>query len=111
MRLVIAPDKLKGTYSAAEAADALASGWRSRRPDDELELVPLADGGEGTAAALMSARGGAWRRGPAHDAYGRPIEAAYAKLPEGEGALDVAEGGGMWRVRGLQPDVLAASSF
>jgi len=111
MRILIAPDKLKGTYSAAEAAEALASGWRSRRPRDELALVPLADGGEGTAAALVAARAGAWRTVPAHDAYGRPIEARYAKLPDGEAALDVAEACGMWRVADLEPDVLAASSF
>jgi glycerate kinase len=48
---------------------------------------------------------------PAHDAYGRPIEAAYAKLPGGEAALDVAEACGMWRVADLEPDLLAASSF
>ncbi|MDX6549954.1 MAG: glycerate 2-kinase, partial [Gaiellales bacterium] len=111
MRLVIAPDKLKGTYSAREAAEALARGWRSRRPDDALELVPLADGGEGTAAALLAARGGAWRTVPAHDAYGRPIEAVYATLPGGEAALDVAEACGMWRVADLAADAFAASSF
>jgi glycerate kinase len=111
MRLVIAPDKLKGTYSAGEAAEALARGWRSQRPDDELELVPLADGGEGTAAALLAARGGTWRTVPAHDAYGRPIEVAYAALPNREAALDVAEACGMWRVADLAPDAVAASSF
>ncbi len=111
MRLLVAPDKLKGTYSASEAAAALAAGWSARRPDDVVELVPLADGGEGTAAALLAARRGAWRRVPAHDAHGRPIEAAYADLPGGEAALDVAEACGMWRVADLDPDVLAASSF
>jgi glycerate kinase len=111
MRLMIAPDKLKGTYSAGEAAEALARGWRSRRPDDELELVPLADGGEGTAAALLAARGGTWRTVPAHDAHGRPIEAVYAELPDGAAALDVAEACGMWRVADLAPDAVAASSF
>ena len=111
MRLVIAPDKLKGTYSAGEAAEALARGWRSRRPDDELELVPLADGGEGTAAALLAARGGAWRTVPAHDARGRPIDAVYAALPDRAAALDVAEACGMWRVADLAPDAVAASSF
>jgi glycerate kinase len=111
MRLVIAPDKLKGTYSATDAADALARGWHSRRPHDEVETLPLADGGEGTAAALLSARGGSWRRVPAHDAYGRPIDAAYAKLPGGEAALDVAEACGMWRVADVEPDPLSASSF
>lgn len=111
MLVVIAPDKLKGTYSAAEAAAALERGWRSRRPADELRPVPLADGGEGTAAALLSARGGDWRVVPAHDAAGRPIEARYAKLPAGGAALDVAEACGMWRVSDLQPDALSASSF
>src|SRR4051812_22111993 len=100
MRVVIAPDKLKGTYSADEAARALARGWRSRRQDD-LRLVPLADGGEGTAAALLAARGGSWRAAPAHDARGRPVEARYANLGGGDAALDVAEACGMWRGGGL----------
>jgi glycerate kinase len=111
VRVVIAPDKLKGTYSAAEAAAALGHGWRSRRPVDEIELVPLADGGEGTAAALAAARGGRWRSVPAHDAYGRPIDARYAKLPGGEAALDVAEACGIWRVADLEPDPMSATSF
>ncbi len=111
MRLLIAPDKLKGTYTAAQAAAALAHGWRSRRPEDEIELVPLADGGEGTAAALAAARGGHWRTVPAHDAYGRPIDARYAKLEGGEAGLDVAEACGMWRVADLEPDPLSATSF
>jgi glycerate kinase len=108
---VIAPDKLKGTYSALEAAHALARGWAAVRPDDQLELVPLADGGEGTASALLSAHDGAWRQVPAHDAAGRPITAVYAKLPGGQAALDVAEACGMWRVADLEPDPLSASSF
>ncbi len=110
MRVVIAPDKLKGTYSADEAAQALARGWGSRRQDD-LRLLPLADGGEGTAAALLTARGGTWRAAPAHDARGRPVEARYADLGGGQAALDVAEACGMWRVADLAPDPLAATSL
>ena len=45
--VVIAPDGFGGTLSAAEAAEAIASGWRAIRPDDELVLVPMSDGGEG----------------------------------------------------------------
>src|SRR3954470_16093925 len=103
MRVVIAPDKLKGTYSADEAARALARGWRSRR-QDHLRLVPLADGGEGTAAALLAARGGSGRAAPAHDARGRPVEARYANLGGGDAALDVAEACGMWRGAGPAPN-------
>jgi len=110
VRVVIAPDKLRGTYSADEAAQALARGWRSRRQDD-LWLVPLADGGEGTAAALLVARGGTWRAAPAHDARGRPVDARYADLGGGQAALDVAEACGMWRVADLPPDQLAAKSL
>lgn len=45
--VVIAPDGFGGTLSAAQAAEAIAEGWRSVRPADELILVPLSDGGEG----------------------------------------------------------------
>jgi glycerate kinase len=46
-----------------------------------------------------------------HDARGRPVTAAFALLPDGQAALDVAEACGMWRVADLAPDALAASSF
>src|SRR4051812_232347 len=110
MRVVIAPDKLKGTYSAPEAADALAAGWRSVRPSDELLLVPMADGGEGTAAALLAARGGDWHSVAAHDALGRPCAARFAVLADGSAALDVAEACGLWRLKGVRLDPLGARS-
>jgi glycerate 2-kinase len=111
VRIVIAPDKLRGTYTAEQAAAALARGWRSGRPEDELVEVPLADGGEGTAAALLAARGGTWSVAPAHDAAGREIEARYARLRGGEAAMDVAEACGAWRVADLPRDPLGASSY
>ena len=111
MRIVIAPDKLRGTYTAEQAAAALARGWLSRRPSDEMVEMPLADGGEGTAAALLAARGGTWAVTPAHDAAGRPVEARYAVLPGGEAALDAAEACGLWRVADVPPDPVGASSY
>jgi glycerate kinase len=47
MRILIVPDKFKGTLTAGEAADALASGWLEGRPGDELTLLPMSDGGDG----------------------------------------------------------------
>jgi glycerate 2-kinase len=110
VRVVIAPDKLKGTYSAVDAAVALAAGWRAQRPDDAIACVPLADGGEGTAEALLRARGGGWEEVDAHDALGRPIRARFALLDGGEAALDVAEACGLWRVFDRPLDPLGASS-
>ncbi len=111
MRVVLAPDKLRGTYTADEAAAALSRGWRAVRPGDELVEVPLADGGEGTAAAILRARGGAWREAEVHDALGRSCTARFARLIDGSAALDVAEACGALRVADLPRDPLGASSF
>jgi glycerate 2-kinase len=110
MKVVLAPDKLRGTYTADEAAAALARGWRAVRPDDELVELPLADGGEGTAAAILGARGGEWREARVHDALGRPCTARFARLIDGAAALDVAEACGAGRVADLPRDPIAASS-
>jgi glycerate kinase len=52
MKIVVAPDKFKGTFTAAQIADAIAAGVLEAIPDAEIILKPLADGGEGTLAAL-----------------------------------------------------------
>src|SRR2546423_7884288 len=58
MRIVIAPDKFKGCLSAAEVAAAIAAGVRRGAPEAQVELCPMADGGEGTVASLVAATGG-----------------------------------------------------
>lgn len=54
MRVVIAPDKFRGTIEAAEVASALAAGLRAARPGLDIRCCPVADGGEGTLAAALS---------------------------------------------------------
>jgi glycerate kinase len=58
VRVLICPDKFAGTLTAVEAAEAIAAGWRRTAPDDELALVPLADGGPGFVEVLHAALGG-----------------------------------------------------
>jgi len=53
VRVLVAPDKFKGTMTAAEAAEAIATGWQRTDPRAEIDRVPLADGGEGTLDALL----------------------------------------------------------
>lgn len=60
-RILIAPDSFKGSATSIEVAAAIAEGWQSVRPDDELIQIPFADGGEGTLLALEKARPGAHR--------------------------------------------------
>jgi len=54
MKVLIAPDKFKGTLTAAQAARAIAAGWSSARPRDELRLLPMSDGGDGFGDILSS---------------------------------------------------------
>ncbi len=54
LRVLIAPDKFKGTLTAQEAAQAIASGWRRVRPKDYLELLPISDGGDGFGELMGS---------------------------------------------------------
>src|SRR6476646_4100140 len=108
MKVVVAPDKLRGTYTADEAAAALARGWQEVRLGDDIVEVPLADGGEGTAAAILRARGGEWREANVHDALGRPCTARFARLHDGSAALDVAEACGAARSRGAGELIRAA---
>jgi glycerate kinase len=55
-RILIAPDSFKGSATSIEVAGAIAKGWKSVRPDDEVVQIPFADGGEGTLLAVESAR-------------------------------------------------------
>lgn len=57
MRVVVAPDKFKGSLTAVEAAEAIAEGVRAAAPGAEVTLCPVADGGEGTLDVLLAAGG------------------------------------------------------
>src|SRR5687767_10680131 len=76
MRVVIAPDKFAGTLTAAEAAAAIANGWRSAQPADELLLTPMSDGGHGFLDTVSSVFAGL-RETNVDDALGRPVGAAW----------------------------------
>jgi glycerate kinase len=52
VKVLIAPDKFKGTLTARQAADTIARGWRQARPGDQLTLLPISDGGDGFGLVL-----------------------------------------------------------
>ena len=60
MKIALAFDSFKGSLSARDVCDTVADGIHSVRPDIETVALPMADGGEGTAEALLSALGGEW---------------------------------------------------
>jgi glycerate kinase len=77
MRVLIAPDKFKGTLSAAAAAAAIARGWRRARPDDTLTLLPISDGGDGFGLVLSARLSARPRRVRTVDAAHRPRFATW----------------------------------
>lgn len=123
--VVIAPDSFKGTLTASAAAHAIAAGWRSVRPYDELLLLPQADGGEGTLDAIEAATDGAVRRsipyisGP--DSRTHPTHrhtGEWLELPGGTAVVELAQCAGLPLMTSLDPlgatsrglgDVIAAA--
>jgi glycerate 2-kinase len=80
MHLLIAPDSFKDALGAKEVAEAFARGIHRARPDWTYTMMPLADGGEGTARIMTEALGGEMVTAPCSDPLGRPITATYGQL-------------------------------
>lgn len=109
LRVVIAPDSFKGSLPAGRAAEALAAGWAAVRPGDRLQLLPQADGGEGTLDAIQTAVPTAIRRsvtvtGP----DGWPVDADWLLLPGGEAVVEFAQSSGLPLMN--EPDAVGATS-
>jgi glycerate kinase len=101
------PASLKGVLTPASAAAHLAAGLRRWVTAEEL---PVADGGEGTAAVLHAARGGEWREATVSDPLGRPVVARWLVLSDGSAVVDSAEAVGLPRLAARERDPLRATT-
>jgi len=111
MRVLIAPQELKGTLTAVEAAQAIARGLSAAFPGWELDLLPMADGGPGTTEALAAALGGERRLTRAHDPLMRPIEAEWAMLPGDRAVVECAAASGLMRLTTQELNPRVATSY
>jgi glycerate kinase len=101
VRIVIAPDSFKGSLAAADAAEAVARGLLRERPDAEVLLRPMADGGEGTVAAALRA-GYEPRTVTVTGPDGRPVEAEFA-VDGTTAVVEMAAAAGLGLLRELAP--------
>jgi glycerate kinase len=109
MRIALAcPDKFRSTLTAPDAADAMVSGLAAAG-FAEVRRLPLADGGEGTLDALLSARGGGLRTAPVTGPLGDPVEAAWAVLPDGTAVVEMARASGLELVSGRNDPLRAGT--
>ncbi|HJA27271.1 MAG TPA: glycerate kinase [Candidatus Limosilactobacillus intestinigallinarum] len=112
MKFVIAPDSFKGSLSAKQAATAMATGVRRVFPTAEYTLVPMADGGEGTVAALVAATGGHLVPVTVHDPHDRVVTANYGLLGTSNTAvIEMAAASGLQFVDPATQDPLSASTY
>ena len=112
VRILIAPDKFKGALSAREVAENIAAGLREVLSEAKIDIVPMADGGEGTADVICDALGGSWMKCKAHDPLGRELEARYAYIDSNKLAvMEMSEAAGMRRVAENERDPLRANTF
>jgi glycerate 2-kinase len=109
MRVVVAPDKFKGSLTAAEAAEAIGEGLRQGRPEVDVVLAPIADGGDGTVDAAVAAgydRVTTTVAGPT----GEPGTASFA-LSGDTAVIEMAEAAGLRRLPGGRPAPLTATTY
>ncbi|MDR0827578.1 MAG: glycerate kinase [Desulfovibrio sp.] len=109
MRVLIAPDSFKGSLSASEAAKAMERGVLSVFPDAFCDLLPIADGGEGTVEAMAEAAEGKIYHLRARGPLGSPVEADWALLGDGKTAVvEMAAASGLTLLARQERDPLRA---
>jgi len=111
VKILIAPDKFKGSLSAREAAECIAAGLGDQFV---CRILPLADGGEGTAEAIRSVLGGHRETRQVEDPVGRNVEASFVVVRNGAdhvAIIEMSEASGLWRISPQERDPWRASTF
>jgi len=112
MRIITAPDSFKGSLTSIEASQAMAVGIRRIFPQAEVIEIPVADGGEGTLAAIVRAGGGQLVRQQVHGPLGEPVTARWGLLDNNKTAIiEMAEASGLLLVPPLLRDPRITSTF
>lgn len=109
---MLAPDSFKESLSAVDVCTALARGVRAAAPDAEVACVPMADGGEGTAATLVAATDGRQVPVSVTGPLGTPLESSFGLLGGGTTAVvELAAASGLELVPVSERDVRRSSTF
>jgi glycerate kinase len=112
MRVLVAPQEFKGSLSADEAAAAIARGIRRERPEWEVDVLPLADGGPGFLDAIRRSVTSDVVGSVVHDALGRKVVARSLRLRgQATAVIEAAQANGLLHVAPAERDALAADSF
>lgn len=112
LSIVVAPDKFKGSLSAAEAASAVTAGFRRVLDSASFEQIPLADGGDGTMQALVAATKGRTISRRATGPTGAPVDASFGMLDDRpEAVVELAQTSGLALVTSGTNDPRTSTTF
>jgi glycerate kinase len=112
VKIVVAPNAFKGSLTAAQAAGAMASGVREVFPGAEVFEVPVADGGDGTVEALVSAHHGTYANAQVEGPLGDPVKAAYGLIEAGRiGVVELATASGLTLIPAERRDPRNTSTY
>ena len=112
MKIVVAPNAFKGTLTAPQAAAAISRGVREVFPEAEIVEVPVADGGDGTAEALVTALHGEFRAVRVDGPLGEAVEARFGLVDSGRTAVvELASASGLALIPPERRDPLRATTY
>lgn len=114
MRILIAPDKFKGSLSAKQAAEAIARGFSKVFPNSTCTLLPLADGGEGLLDAFQENGNFTLQESTVQDALGRPVTASWLLNKENSrttAIIESSQANGLWRIAAPDRNPARSSTY
>lgn len=111
MKIVIAIDSFKGSLSSAQAGEAAREGIFRVDKNAEVEIIPIADGGEGTVDALVLAREGKKRRIVAKDPLGRDIECEYGIIDKSVAVIEMSAAAGITLLKADELNPLYTTTY
>jgi glycerate kinase len=110
VRIVVAPDKFKGSLTARAAGEAIARGLARAFTRAEIDIVPVADGGDGTADVLVDALGGKLVTCDVVGPDGVTVTATYGSLPDARAVIELARASGLALIAPGKNDPLTATT-
>ena len=111
MKILIAPDSFKESLEALDVCHAIQAGFSQVFPDADYQLLPMADGGEGTSAVLSYVLGGRWKEVVVNDPLMRSITAKYLLLPDATAVIEIAQACGLHLLTVVERNPVMASSY
>jgi glycerate kinase len=111
MRIAIVPNAFKGSLTASEAAGCIERGIRKAMPTCSVIKVPVADGGDGTARAVVAATGGTWVNCAVRDPLGRALQSGFGLTGDGRTAvIEMALASGLALLKPAEQNPLLTST-